>query len=161
MQCCTEGKYEEVWNQVLDERDLLHFMEYMRYFHDSCIKELKYISGAYVQDDLSMYPVNDRRVLRVIVQCQFEDPSMIEMEFKGLRKLRLFPLDEDYTCEILAASMMIKDNNFYWFDSEELKEKEQEDYEGTFICSSEFRWRVIDGCMGNGEFYGSVRPESE
>ena len=30
-------------------------------FHDSCLKELKYISGAYVNEKLSMIPVNKQK----------------------------------------------------------------------------------------------------
>ena len=87
-----------MWNEIIDDNDLRNFMERVGYFHDSCIKELKYLSGAYVNEELSMYPINDRRVLNVIIQCQFEDFSMIEMEFEGLKYLKLFPVDDKYTC---------------------------------------------------------------
>lgn len=50
-------------------------------FHDSCLKELKYISGAYVNDELSMLPVNNQRVLSMIIQRQFKNPSVVEMQF--------------------------------------------------------------------------------
>ena len=64
-------------------------MNRVNFFHDSCIKELKYVSGAYIEEDLSMYPLNDKRILNIIIQCQFEDVSMIEMQFIGLKCLRL------------------------------------------------------------------------
>ena len=86
-----------MWNEIIDDNDLRNFMERVGYFHDSCIKELKYLSGAYVNEELSMYPINDRRVLNVIIQCQFEDFSMIEMEFEVLKYLKLFPVDDKYT----------------------------------------------------------------
>lgn len=56
-------------------------MEAMYGFHDSCIKEMKYVSGAYVMDDLSMHPINEKRNISVLIQRQFENPSVIEMEF--------------------------------------------------------------------------------
>ena len=87
-----------MWNEVLDKNDLQCFMNEIGYFHDSCIKEMRYLSGAYVDDDLAMHPVNDKRILNVIIQRQFEDVSMIEMQFIGLKCLKLFPIDEEYTC---------------------------------------------------------------
>lgn len=146
-----------MWNEIHDQKDLICFMKNMGYFHDSCIKELKYVSGAYVEDDLSMYPLNDKRILKVIIQRQFKDSSMIEMEFVGLKQLKLFPLDEHYTCEIFESTMILRDNIFYWCDCDGLDENDLENYEGTLICSSKFRWRVIDNCMGDQEFYVSIK----
>ncbi len=42
-----------MWNEITNEEDLQSFMKCMYFFHDSCIKELKYISGAYVDENLS------------------------------------------------------------------------------------------------------------
>ena len=49
------------WNEITDENSLKEFMERVSFFHDSCIKEMHYLSGAYVNENLDMYPVNDRR----------------------------------------------------------------------------------------------------
>lgn len=54
-----------------------------------------------------MHPLNDRRVLRVVIQRQYEKNSMIEMEFQGLKYLKIFPVDESYTCEILDSTMVV------------------------------------------------------
>jgi len=146
-----------MWNNINDCEDLNVFMEKVDYFHDSCIKELKYLSGAYVDKDLSMYPINDRRVLNIIIQRQFENISMIEMEFEGLKYLKLFPTDSTYTCEILDSTMFIKDDCIYWCDCARVEERNLEEYGGTIICASKLRWRVIDECMGQNEFYCSVK----
>ena len=58
------------WNEITDENSLKEFMERVSFFHDSCIKEMHYLSGAYVNENLDMYPVNDRGILRVIIQRQ-------------------------------------------------------------------------------------------
>jgi len=146
-----------MWNNINDCEDLNVFMEKVDYFHDSCIKELKYLSGAYVDKDLSMYPINDRRVLNIIIQRQFENISMIEMEFEGLKYLKLFPTDSTYTCEILDSTMFIKDDCIYWCDCARVEERNLEEYGGTIICASKLRWRVIDECMGQNEFYISAK----
>lgn len=43
------GKMPErtiMWNEITDQDTLKNFMERMSFFHDSCIKELKYLAGA-------------------------------------------------------------------------------------------------------------------
>ena len=144
-----------MWEIISTNDEILRFMERVCYFHDSCIKEISYISGAYVGDNLSMYPLNNRRVLRVVMQRQYENDSMIEMEFYGLKSLKLFPADESYTCEILDSTMIMKNGNIYWCDSGNLLESDLDDYTGTLICASKLRWRSIENHMGEKEFYHS------
>lgn len=144
-----------MWEIISTNDDILRFMEKVYYFHDSCIKEISYISGAYVSDNLLMYPVNNRRVLRVVIQRQYEKDSTIEMEFYGLKCLKLFPVDESYTCEIMDSTMIMKDENIYWCDCGNLLESDLNDYTGTLICASKLRWRSIENCLGEKEFYHS------
>ena len=140
------------WNEITDENSLKEFMERVSFFHDSCIKEMHYLSGAYVNENLDMYPVNDRRILRVIIQRQYEEDSMIEMEFQGLKYLKLFPADERYSCEILDSNIILKEDCIIWSDCEDKTELEDGDT-GTLVCASKLRWRSIFGCMGEKEFF--------
>ena len=142
-----------MWKTIHTNEEIQHFMERMSYFHDSCIKEINYLSGAYVSDNLSMYPINDRRILRVVLQRQYEKDAMIEIEFRGLKGLRLFPVDESYTCEILESTMFIKDGNIYWYDSSDSSETELTSNSGFSICASKLRWRSIENQMGEKPFF--------
>lgn len=146
-----------MWAEISDENALKRFMENVGFFHDSCIKELKYLSGAYVDDELSMYPVNDCRILSVIIQRQYEENSMIEMEFKGLKYLKLFPIDDQETCEIFDSTMILKDDCIYWCDCGHLTEADLNDYAGTLICATKFRWRSIEECMGQRDFFLPIK----
>ena len=145
-----------MWNEISDANDLSEFMEKIGYFHDSCLKEIKYTSGAYVGEDLAMYPINDRRTLSVIIQRQFDNISMLELKFEGLCYLNLFPADTQYTCEILDSTMILKSDRIYWCDSGGLSENDLVHYDGTLVCASKLRWRPIEGCMGQKEFFVSV-----
>ena len=136
-----------MWNEIINDESLKSFMTSINYFHDSCIKELMYVSGAYVDNNLCMHPLNDKRLLRVILQQQSNEHPMIELEFSGLKYLKLFPVDEQYTCEILGSSMLLKDNLIYWGDGSELNQLDAEN-SGTTICAAKLRWRFIKGCMG-------------
>lgn len=146
-----------MWNTIDDYNDIENFMNVVNSFHDSCIKELKYLSGAYVDETLSMHPINDRRLLRIVIQRQFKDNPMIEMEFEGLKYLKLFPVNDAYTCEILDSTLIIKNDSIYWCDSAGLSEADFDNYDGTIICASKLRWRSIEDCMGNKEFYQSIK----
>ncbi|MCI9642614.1 MAG: hypothetical protein HFJ98_07530 [Eubacterium sp.] len=142
-----------MWQEISNDREIQCFMDKVCFFHDSCIKELKYISGAYVNADLSMHPINDRRLLSVIIQRQHEDNPMIELEFEGLKFLNLFPTDDMYTCEILDSSMFFKNGYIYWCDHKDLLETDLKNLNGTIICASKLRWRPIANNMGSAEYY--------
>lgn len=146
-----------MWNEIHTEKDLTNFMERVCFFHDSCVKEMKYLSGAYVNQELGMYPVNASRTLNIILQRQFEDIPMIEMEFGGLKYLKLFPITDGYTCEITDSAMLLKDGYIYWCDSDDVPEADIDSYCGTIICASKLRWRAIEGCMGKDAFYRSIQ----
>lgn len=146
-----------MWNEVVNNSDLTDFMEMVGYFHDSCIKEMRYLSGAYVTEQFAMHPINDCRVLWVVIQRQSKSFSMIEMEFRGLKYLKLLPIGEGYTCELLDATMIMNNEGIHWCDCGGVTEANLENYNGTVICSEKFRWRSINNCMGSDEFYKSVQ----
>lgn len=145
-----------MWRIIRTDDEIFKFMEEMQCFHDACIKEISYISGAYVDENLSMHPLNDRRVLKIVIQRQSEKNSMIEMEFQGLKCLKLFPVNENYTCEILGSTMIRKGEDIYWLDCDSFSESDLGDYAGTLICASELRWRTIEDYMGKKELYHPV-----
>ena len=145
-----------MWNEIANEKDLYIFMDAMYGFHDSCLKEIKYISGAYVNEKLNMSAVNNQRILSMIVQRQFKNPSVVEMQFVGLKYLRLFPIDEDYTCEILDTTMILKKDCIYWCDCGGLSATDIENYTGTAICASKVRWRAADEYIGSDEIYAAI-----
>ena len=52
-----------MWHEIFNQDDFVLFNKLSNYFHDSCIKELRYVSGAYVDRDYSMYPLNDKNTV--------------------------------------------------------------------------------------------------
>lgn len=142
-----------MWNEVSTQIELDDFIAKFYGFHDSCIKEIKYTSGAYVNEDLSMYPINDKRKLTMIIQRQFDDCPMIELEFSGLQYLKLYPIPENYTCEILDSTIIFKDGYVYWIDEGNLKINQFDDYNRTLVCAEKLRWRVLDMPLGSEELY--------
>ncbi len=133
-----------MWNEIINENDLKSFMNKMCGFHDSCITEMRYVSGAYVDEKLSMHPINDKRILSVIISRQFKDMPTIELQFSGLKYLKLYPLTEEYTCEIVDSAMFFKDDCIYWCDCGDVTENDFNEYEGTLICATKLCWRAVE-----------------
>lgn len=142
-----------MWNEIKNTEDIKSFMNQMIYFHDSCVKELRYISGAYVENNLSMYPINQSNTLYIVVQRQFKDMSVVEMKFSGLKELRLNPLSEKHTCEIFQASLLFVDDDICWCDSEDWEDADSLDYDGIAVRASSMCWRVVEDALGSDEFY--------
>lgn len=142
-----------MWYEIHNQEELENFMNMFGGFHDSCIKELTYVSGAFVSENLSMYPVNNKRTMKIIFQRQTSNPTVIEMEFIGIQRLSIYPVDENYTCEILDATMVLAANCVCWYDCYALSESDLSNYKGTCICSSKVRWRVADEYIGEKEVY--------
>ena len=134
-----------MWNKVIDDKTRTVLLEEAGFFHDTCLTELRYISGAYVGKDLAMYPINDKRKVNVFIQRQEVERNTIELEFSGIEYLKLFPYDEEYTCEIFGVTLILEDGNIFWCDCDGISKEEFPDYRGISICASELRWRWGDG----------------
>lgn len=130
-----------MWYSINTEEELLNFMKKMHSFHDACINEMKYTSGAYVDDNLSMHPINDKRLLRVIVQQQSAEFRMIELEFVGLKYLKLFPIPTEYTCEIESSAFFWKNGEIYWHEHAYTVNSSEDVADGLILCASALRWR--------------------
>lgn len=140
-----------MWNEINNESDLNTFCESVGYFHDSCIKEMIYKSGAYVEKNLSMMPINRERKLNVVIQRQYNDPSVVELEFTGLVKMNLIPNPENKTCEMLGVTMEFRDGFIYFLDDFNFPDDDFEKYTGTLICAEKLRWRAVNQYLGEGD----------
>lgn len=134
-----------MWNEVIDDKTRTALLEEAGFFHDTCLTELRYVSGAYVGENLGMYPINDKRKVNVFIQHQEVERNTIELEFSGIEYLKLFPYDEEYTCEILGVTLILEDGKIFWCDCDGISKEEFSDYRGISICASELRWRWGDG----------------
>ncbi|MBR7081811.1 MAG: hypothetical protein IKI49_03790 [Oscillospiraceae bacterium] len=133
----------DIWHNMNNFDDVSDFMNSVDNFHDSCIKELIYVSGSYVLPDLSMHALNDMRKLRVIIQRQFATMTTIEIEFSGLIKLILQPADPTrFTSELLGIYMQYSEEGFVFSDIDLSKTDIKNN--GIYICALSARWRGID-----------------
>ncbi len=91
----------------------------------------------------------------MFVQLQQDDCPAIELEFSGLKYCRLVPVSEDYTCEIIQATLLIEDGTVYWADEADMSPADFVSGDGTVICASKLRWRPVEGAMGAKEIYAA------
>ncbi len=145
-----------MWHRIATDNDIRKLMSVTNWFHDSCLKELHYNSGAYVAGNYAMHPINDKRCLKVVFQTQNHKCPVIELMFEGLKTLRLNPTPETYTCEIHGASVFCQENEICWTDNDDLAKENNVEYEGTLIKSSKLWYRIIDGFMGEKDIFAEI-----
>lgn len=145
-----------MWNEISSQKDANNLLELFGYFHDGCIKELKYVSGQSVDSDMGMMPINEKRELCLIFQRQWRDPSVIEIVFSGLSLLHLAPVDENYTAEISEANMEFSEDGVFWVDGS-LSEKElhnaSDSEEYTWIKAKKAKWRIVEEFIGEDDVF--------
>lgn len=56
-----------MWSKIDSESDIIDFMRIVNDQSDSCIKEIKYVSGGYVSENLGMHAVNTKRNLYIYI----------------------------------------------------------------------------------------------
>lgn len=142
-----------MWNELNEEAEVNAFLDKIWHFHDSCITEMKYKSGAYVNQDYAMHPINDCQNLRVVIQRQCSELSMIELEFIHLNWMRLFPVSQTYTCEIFSATIELRQDCVLWYNEDKLSEADLETFDGILICAEKLRWREIKNHMGSDDYW--------
>ncbi len=137
-----EGKvYSDIlqpsWRFIENQEDANLFMEEVCGFHDSVIKELHYISGAFVDPDNSMMPVADKR--SVTMQIQSQQCRNFTLEFEGVTALNLRPATDNYTDDIYDATLIVQDEQIFFSDS--FMERIDLAYEGTWVSAYSLKWK--------------------
>lgn len=139
------------WYELKTQKDIDELLDTFGYFHYGCLKELKYLSGEYVAENLSMNPINSQRKLSVNFQSQSKCHSAIEIVFEGLVKLNLEPNDERYDGIIYGAYMGINENKIFWADYDEFSFDKENNC--TWIAANKAKWRAADEYLGDEEVY--------
>lgn len=136
-----------MWNEIQTNKDIELLMFKYNKFHDSCLKELNYISGAYVNNDLSMNPINNKKELSIIYQRQYHILTNIQIVFGGLIRLNLIPSLPFYDGIIFGAYMNKVDDVIYWSNDPDFKLENINipDYNNsyTWLCCKHVKWREI------------------
>ncbi len=145
-----------MWRIIQSQEDADNLLNTFGRFHDGCIKEIKYISGEYVAENLSMMPFNTKRELCVVFQRQCDSPCVIEVIFSKLIQMNLLPRDEQYDGIIYGASIFVNEECIIWVDDDltgdNISDTLKQD-DNTWIKAKEMKWRIADEYIGAEEVY--------
>ena len=101
------------WNEIVQDGGS-GLVDLFGDFKDSCVKEVRYVSGAYVDEELARWPYNDKRTLILLLQRQEEGPAAIELAFDGVECFHLEPAGEEYDCSIIRAEFYWREGMLWW-----------------------------------------------
>ncbi len=146
------------WNDVKNQFDIDDLKQIYGAFHDACIKELRYVSGADVNENLSMgFGESLDRKLFVIFNRQYK-PIKIELFFEGMRRMNIAGWQNNYFCDISNCYLalhndLIKgrdDSLIVWADNSGFNPKVNGERNilseplTTYIISEKLKWRLIE-----------------
>jgi len=129
----------EGWHYVETQQDIDFILEQTSSFHDSAIKELNYVSGAYVDGKNFLHCTDSER--RVIMHVDSQLCRPVEMIFEGVTALNLRPASDNQSSSIYGVTLSLQDASVFFCDgaisgAEEL-------YAGTWIKAYSLRWRFV------------------
>jgi hypothetical protein len=147
-----------IWHEIVNQADIDFLNKSYGGFHDSCITELNYLSGGYVNENLSMGfgDAPDRKV-SVILKRQWK-PTKLELLFEGMRRMNIAGWQNNSYCEIFACYLKLQndlikgrdDNLVVWADDMSFDPKGAFDRKileepmVTYIISESLRWRLFE-----------------
>lgn len=139
------------WQIIKSQADVDYLNDAFDNFHDSYLKELCFSSGSYINLDRSMNE-NNEPIARFLFQRQWENPSVIEIEFKDVIQLNVKPEDKDEFTYISIAHLYLHNDTFFWSARDyEIHEDGKDAY--TWVAAKQARWRVRDELMGSKKVY--------
>lgn len=96
-----------LWNGIRLKREKILILEEYCGFHDSCLVELNYKSGTYIDEEKSMnFGTNKEIELHMIFQSQCTEKAL-ELCFTDVKRFHVGDLQEDYSYEIFQCYLEI------------------------------------------------------
>lgn len=98
------------WNKVENRDDINSLLTEFGGFHDSCIVNLYYESGMYVDGKNAMvFAAPNEYKLHVVLQSQW-NKSACDLCFSGVRRMHIAGLQDNYAPDILDCYLEFHDN---------------------------------------------------
>ena len=146
-----------MWHELNSQNDIDNFMKETAGFHDSCIVEMHYKSGNFVEESGAMCLATEP-YMYITFHSQMAKFPAFEMELGMLDRFSIM-FDLKYTLEIYDVLFEKRDDGFYWYSDENGRyhiENGHENVNYWFRCQT-IRWREIplanqsDGSSTNGK----------
>ncbi|MDI9520440.1 MAG: hypothetical protein QM308_04700 [Bacillota bacterium] len=143
------------WHIIRNQSDI-DFLFRTFFFRDSCIKEMRYDSGTFINRNYGGENSNKKRELRMILQSSKSAPWAIEMVFGDLDQMYLNPVPPDYSATLRSALMTFESDQIVWFDRHAYLENYQEMYVRSnisWIRAGSVKWREREEYAGREAVY--------
>ena len=141
------------FQEINTNLDIEHLMHNFGWFHDSCIKEIVYISGGYVEEAGLINPFDSIKSVIIVFQSQDAKYRNIEIKFDGVVQMNLVPKPDEYDNIIREASLIKYNNLFYWAEWGDFRIVSPNNNTGTWISSKKVSWRALEDSIGNHHIY--------
>lgn len=145
----------EHWNEVRTPEDIAELMKAFVGFHDACLTELRYASGAFVDGEGRMwFGRPEERTARATFHSQWKEQAL-ELCFTGVRKICMAGWQERYGCDLFDCYLAIHtdlvagrdDPLIVWADGEDFSPKDLPERGllgepmDSYIVAARLRWR--------------------
>ena len=131
---------QENWHYIESQEDVDFLLKQTYSFHDTVLKDLKYVSGSYVDDNKAMKCVDTEKRVTMCFDSQL--CRSIELVFEGVVALNLRPHPDNCFSGIFCASVLLNNASMFFCDTK--LDSADKSYEGTWIESHSLRWRFYD-----------------
>ena len=128
------------WHYIENNNDIYELMSLYSGFHDSVIKEISYISGEYYDAKQKVMHLNIAGSKQVKVIFNSDWAEELEIVLLAPRIIHFLPGEENYFSSLMEASILIKDQIVYFYDS--YIETIEENYKGTYFKSMGLMWKI-------------------
>lgn len=124
-------------------------------FHDGCIREAHVWTQSFVNDGMSMSVAWDLDTrVRLLVQRQWKAPSAIELFFEKVVTFHLQPSPDNNDSIIFSATLLCRDDTFYWADLGGWAPDSPTRDDATWIAAKKLSWRDASEWIGPELRYG-------
>lgn len=128
------------WHYIETQQDISFIFEQTHSFLDSVLKDLNYISGAYVDENNHMFSMDSIKQITMRLDSQWSRP--FELVFEDVVALNLRPFSEKHSASIVSVSLFVKDDVVFFCDDK--IDGIDESYDGTWIKAYKLRWRFCN-----------------
>ncbi len=135
------------WKTIETKEDIEELMIHFGGFHDSCIKELSYQTGTFVDHELGMNVAN-KPSLRILFQRQSPELPAVELEFFRMVEAHLRSRAYHHDTVIFGATFYLSPDGIWWADQVNWDHTDAHRDDATWIRSKCLRWRKCDNHLG-------------
>lgn len=152
---------ETSWKRVESQGDANWLMELVGGLHDGCLREVHIWSGNSVDSYFMMRCADYRETrARLLIQRPWKDPSAIELLFEQVVTFHLQPSSENGDSIIFSATLLRRDDTFYWADLGAWSPESETRDAATWIAAKQLCWRDVSAWMGSELRYGPGSDET-